>query len=63
MAKIQDNIKAEVVKTVIETFEDTIQMICCDLNEALNSAMFNIVQHVLAEVFGATRGCIFHKIE
>lgn len=49
MAKIQKRVKAKVVKTVVETFKDALQLRYSVSNDGLQSAVFNIVRNALTE--------------
>lgn len=50
MAKIHKMIKAEVVETTVEMYEDALQSRYYELNKGIESVMFNIVEHALNEI-------------
>lgn len=56
-------IKLDIVKTLQATFEDTLQSSYFDYRKSLNTTMFNIVEHALAEGVRSFRGHIVTESE
>lgn len=60
---INDKIKADVVHTFGQIFDETIQSSYSNFNKKLKLGMYNIIKHALTEMFHAGQGCNFDEIQ